>query len=258
MSTSLSKPELKSELLPRHVAIIMDGNGRWAEQQGENRLFGHRQGAKVVRDITTFSRELGLSYLTLYSFSIQNWRRPIEEVQGLMELLEEHCVKERGTLMENDIRLRTLGNVAGLPQSTQDALQNLEDETRNNRSMTLSLALNYGGREELVEAARRFGNDVQQGQRKPDELDASLLSSYLWTSEYPDPDLVIRTSGETRISNFLLWQMAYAELYFTDILWPNFSREDFVDGLKSFVRRSRRFGGLTDVTGPIIAGQQTC
>jgi undecaprenyl diphosphate synthase len=258
MSQEIDTLPIPKELLPRHVAIIMDGNGRWAEARQKPRLEGHREGARVVRDITTFCRELGISYLTLYSFSVQNWQRPLDEIQGLMNLLEEYCVKERDTLMKNCIRLRTIGDTSRLPQSTQHALGNLMEETQHNDQMTLSLALNYGGREELITAMRRLGEDINEGRRNPSELDDELISSYLYTHEYPDPDLVIRTSGETRISNFLLWQIAYAELYFTDTLWPDFDRAQFSIALQSFASRLRRYGGLTDLTGSLTRRAVSC
>lgn len=231
---------------PRHVAIIMDGNGRWAEQRGLARLEGHRRGADVVREITTYSRQLDISYLTLFSFSVQNWQRPPEEVAGLMQLLEEYCTKERDTLMKNNIRLNTIGAMSRLPQSTQDALSNLIEETADNRSMTLTLAIDYGAREEIVAAVRRLAHDVKTRRLAPEKIDETALETRLDTALLPDPDLVIRTSGEMRISNFLLWQVAYAELYFTDVRWPDFTREAFVDALRDFAGRERRFGATGD------------
>ncbi len=206
------------------------------------RLEGHRKGADVVREITTFSRELDIPYLTLYSFSVQNWQRPPEEVAGLMQLLEEYCVNERDTLMENAIRLNTIGEMSRLPQSTQDALCELIEATGDNRSMTLTLAIDYGGREEIVAAVRRLAHDVKTRRLAPDKIDETAIETRLDTALLPDPDLLIRTSGEMRISNFLLWQVAYAELYFTDVCWPDFTREEFSAALRDFAGRERRFG----------------
>lgn len=236
---------------PTHVAIIMDGNGRWAADRGMPRLEGHRKGADVVRDITTFARELGIGYLTLYSFSRQNWRRPPAEVAGLMHLLEDFCSRERDTLMRNDIRLTTIGESERLPASTRKALDTLIEETADNRSMTLCLAVDYGGREELVIAMRRLAADVKAKRVSVDSIDESSLESRLSTALMPDPDLLIRTSGELRISNFLLWQLAYAELHFCASRWPEFSRQDFRAALVDFASRERRFGATGDqLTAP--------
>lgn len=251
MTESPAVPEKSRR--PRHVAIIMDGNGRWARERGQPRLDGHRKGADVVRDITTFARELEIPYLTLYSFSVQNWRRPPDEVAGLMQLLEEYCQNERATLMENDIRLSTIGAHDRFPETTRQALAALTEETAANRSMTLTLALDYGGREELVEAVRRLAHDVRSKRLAPDKIDESAIETRLYTALIPDPDLVIRTSGEMRVSNFLLWQIAYAELAFTDVRWPEFTREHFAAALRDYSKRERRFGAtgeqLTGVTG---------
>jgi undecaprenyl diphosphate synthase len=231
---------------PSHVAVIMDGNGRWAQERGLQRLAGHRKGADTVREITTFARELEIPYLTLYSFSVQNWRRSPVEVAGLMGLLEEYCDKERDTLMENDIRLATIGDLQKLPESTRLAVTNLTEETAANRSMTLTLAIDYGGREEIVAAVRRLARDIRDRRIAPEKIDESAIETRLDTALFPDPDLVIRTSGEMRVSNFLLWQIAYAELYFTDVRWPDFSRADFAAALAEYAGRERRFGGTSD------------
>jgi undecaprenyl diphosphate synthase len=241
----VSKPVVP-EQRPNHVAIIMDGNGRWAQERGLERLAGHRKGADVVRDITTFARELHIPYLTLYSFSVQNWRRPPAEVAGLMALLEEYCHKERDTLMDNDIRLATIGDLSKLPDSTRNAVTNLIEETADNRSMTLTLAIDYGGREELVAAVRRLAHDIRQKRLAPDKIDETAIETRLDTALYPDPDLMIRTSGEMRLSNFLLWQVAYAELYFTEVRWPDFSRDDFAAALTEYAGRERRYGATSD------------
>ncbi len=231
---------------PTHVAVIMDGNGRWAKERGLLRLQGHEKGADVVRDITTFARELEIPYLTLFSFSVQNWRRPPDEVAGLMVLLEDYCRQERDTLMTNDIRLATIGELGRLPQSTRQAVTALVEETADNRTMTLTLAIDYGGREEIVAAVKRLAQDVRHKRLNPETIDESTIETRLFTALYPDPDLVIRTSGEKRLSNFLLWQLAYAELYFTDVRWPDFRREDFAAALFDFAKRERRFGGVTE------------
>ncbi len=234
--------------LPRHVAVIMDGNGRWAKDRGLPRLEGHKKGADVVRDITTYARELGIGYLTLYSFSVQNWTRPPAEVAGLMLLLEDYCRRERDTLMENGIRLGTIGDLSRLPASTRDAVTALERETAANSAMQLTLALDYGGREEILGAVRRLLDDVQSG--RADTIDEAALAARLDTAGLPDPDLVIRTSGEQRVSNFLLWQLAYAELYFTEVRWPDFTRAHFRAALHDFAARERRYGGLAPVRAP--------
>ena len=239
-----SEPDSIPKIAPKHVAIIMDGNGRWANQRDLARIEGHRRGAETVRDITTYARELGISYLTLFSFSHQNWSRPPEEVAGLMQLLEDYCTQEHSTLMENQIRFTTIGELGRLPASTQEAIETLCEETAENSAMTLTLALDYGGREELVRAIRALARDVRTKKIIPDKIDEAAIEARLDTSWMPDPDLLIRTSGELRLSNFLLWQSAWSELYFSDVLWPDFSRADFDAALDNFAGRERRFGGL--------------
>lgn len=231
---------------PTHIAIIMDGNGRWAADQGLPRLEGHRRGADVVREITTYARELEIPYLTLYSFSVQNWRRPPLEVAGLMQLLEEYCRDERDTLMKHEIRLSTIGDLSRLPASTRHAVNALCEDTAGNRKMTLTLALDYGGREELVAAMRRLAIDIKAKRLSPETIDEAALEARLDTALMPDPDLVIRTSGEKRLSNFLLWQSAYAEFYFTDVRWPAFGRVDLAAAICDYASRDRRFGGLSE------------
>jgi undecaprenyl diphosphate synthase len=230
-------------LRPRHVAIIMDGNGRWAVENGLDRIEGHRRGASVVRDITTFAREAGIEHLTLYSFSRQNWCRSASEVAGLMGLLEDYCLRESDTLMDNGIRLVTIGAVGRLPDSTRSALLGLCRLTENNRAMTLCLAVDYGGREELVSAVQRIVQAAQDKQLAAQDIDEAVVQAHLLTAGMPDPDLLIRTSGEQRISNFLLWQLAYAEMHFTTARWPEFRRGHFATALQDFARRHRRFGG---------------
>lgn len=237
--SSLAQQEVPQ---PRHVAVIMDGNGRWAQDRGLPRLEGHRRGADVVRDITVHARELGLDFLTLYSFSRQNWRRPASEVAGLMTLLEDYCRGERDLLMRNEIRLVTIGDLNRLPSSTRRALEQLAQETRGNTMMTMCLALDYGGREEIVGAMRALAADVAAQKLHPDAIDERMIASRLDTAAMPDPDLIIRTSGERRVSNFLLWQLAYAELYFTPVRWPDFGRSHFAHALQDYAQRQRRFG----------------
>ncbi len=237
--------------LPRHVAVIMDGNGRWARQRGLSRLEGHRRGADVVRDITTHARELGLGYLTMYSFSAQNWSRPAAEVAGLMQLLEDYCERELPTLVDNQIRLEVIGGLERLPATTQRAVRKTMHATREHQAMVLTLALDYGGREELLKAFRALATEVQAGRLDPAAIDQERISQTLDTGAMPDPDLVIRTSGEMRVSNFLLWQIAYAELHFTSICWPDFGRNDFDDALREYSRRERRFGATEALPGDV-------
>lgn len=240
--TEIEVPEFKFR--PRHVAVIMDGNGRWAADKDLPRLEGHRRGADVVREITTYARELELRCLTLFSFSAQNWRRPPHEVAGLMLLLEEYCEQELPTLMENDIRLNVIGTLERFPDSTRRAVHDTMNRTATNRSMTLTLALDYGGREEMVAATQRLARDVAAGRLDPNDVDEEAVASRLDTAGLPDPDLIIRTSGEHRISNFLLFQLAYAELHFTKVRWPDFARADFASALLEYAKRDRRYGGV--------------
>ena len=228
--------------LPRHVAIIMDGNGRWAKRRGLPRLAGHREGSKAVSRITRFCRKIGIEALTLYAFSEQNWMRPPEEVEGLMHLLAEHLERERPEILENGIRLTAIGRVHRLPRMVREPLEALIRDSADNTGMTLCLALSYGGREEIVDAARDLVREVVEGRLEPDELDEDVLERFLWTSHLPPVDLIIRTSGELRLSNFLLWHAAYAELYFTEVLWPDFREEHLLRALQAFASRERRFG----------------
>jgi undecaprenyl diphosphate synthase len=241
-----SEEELRARLLrgplPRHVAIIMDGNGRWAAQRNLPRVAGHREGIKSVRETVTCCRELGVAGLTIYAFSAENWRRPTFEIQELMMLLELYLKRELATLMEREIRFRTIGRIERLPASVVEWIRRVERETASHKAMTLTLALSYSGRSEIVDAVRRMVSDVQAGVLNPASLDEAVVGQYLDTRELEDPDLVIRTSGEYRISNFLLWQMAYAELYFTKTLWPDFRRRDLLTAFLDFQGRERRFG----------------
>ncbi len=234
--------ELKARIdpakLPRHVAIIMDGNGRWAEARGLPRVAGHREGSKSVRAVTRQARSIGIQALTLYAFSSQNWQRPADEVAALMDLLREYLLSERQEIMENGIRLTTLGEIDKLPAYVRDPLDALMAESAGNRGMTLSLALSYGGREELLHACR----SLLEKKVDPSQLTAEVLERELFTRELPQLDLVVRTSGERRLSNFLLWQSAYAELLFTEALWPDFREEAFLSVLLDYQTRERRFG----------------
>ncbi len=230
--------------LPRHVAIIMDGNGRWARKRGLPRIQGHRAAVKSVRDIVEFSGEIGIEYLTLYAFSVENWRRPTTEVSSLMRLLRQYLVKERHRLMENMVRLICIGRMDGLPQEVQNELRETIDLTRNNRRLNVVLALNYGGRTEIVDAARACVRQGLEGNLSPEQIDEELFGRFLYTGDIPDPDLLIRTAGEYRISNFLLWQISYCEIWITPVLWPDFRREHMAEALKEFATRERRYGGV--------------
>jgi undecaprenyl diphosphate synthase len=246
MNESRTAPALPDALpvMPRHVAIIMDGNGRWAQRQGMVRSEGHRAGARAVRQVVTRARERGLGWLTLYAFSAQNWRRPEEEVEQLMALLVEFCQEERDLLMDKDIRFRIVGDRDRLPVHARQAAEALEELTAGNRSMELIIALSYGGREELVHAARRLAEAARDGRLDPAAIDEDTVAAHLWTADIPDPDLVVRTSGELRVSNFLLWQIAYAEFHIDPRCWPDFDAAAFDEALDAFAHRERRFGGV--------------
>ena len=228
--------------LPRHVAVIMDGNGRWAQEHGLPRVEGHRQGAKAVREVVRAAREVGLRALTLYAFSAQNWQRPPEEVATLMQLLRDYVIEERDEIMDNDIRLVAIGEVERLPDFVKGPLDALIHESAGNRSMTLCLALSYGGRESIVAAARALCEAVAAGDLDVDQVTEEKVTGALQTAGLPQLDLLIRTSGEERLSNFLLWEAAYAELYFTDTFWPAFGKVELSQALDSYRRRERRFG----------------
>jgi undecaprenyl diphosphate synthase len=228
--------------LPRHLGIIMDGNGRWAENRGQPRLEGHRAGSDSVRDITRASRELGIEALTLYAFSSQNWSRPASEVAGLMQLLREFLIDERAEILDNSIRLDAIGDVERLPPLVKEPLDELRAVSAGHRGMTLTLALSYGGRESIARAVRAAARDAIAGTLRPDEIDVERFDAYLPTSNLPPLDLLIRTSGEQRISNFMLWELAYAELIFVDVLWPDFRRQHLYTCLEEYAARERRFG----------------
>jgi undecaprenyl diphosphate synthase len=232
--------------LPKHLAIIMDGNGRWAKQQGFLRAFGHENGTKSVKKTITTCAKLGIEYLTLYAFSTENWNRPKLEVDALMRILINSLKKELVTLQENNIRLNAIGNLDKLPKSAQKELLDVIDKTKNNTSLTLTLALSYGSREELVNAVRIISDKVKNNIISIDTIDDSIINEHLYTQNLPDVDLLIRTSGEHRISNFLLWQIAYAELYFTNVLWPDFKDQDLYEAIISYQKRERRFGKTSE------------
>lgn len=237
-----AKEQLNLDKLPQHVAIIMDGNGRWAQMHGQLRVYGHKSGVNSVRETAEAAAALGIKYLTLYAFSTENWNRPKDEVDALMELLVHTINSERETLNENNIRLATIGDTDSLPPRCQEGLAEAIAATSSNTGMTLILALSYSSRWEIVEATRRIAADIEAGKLKADEVNSDLFGTYLTTSKYPDPELLIRTSGEHRVSNFLLWQIAYAEFYFTETLWPDFGKEEFYQALLDFQQRERRFG----------------
>jgi undecaprenyl diphosphate synthase len=236
------KEKIDTTRLPEHIAIIMDGNGRWAKAQGKHRIFGHKNGVKAVREVTEGCAEIGVKHLTLYAFSTENWNRPKMEVSALMELLFLTIGKEIKTLQKNNIRLNAIGHLHNLPESNRKALTEVMEATKNNTRMTLTLALSYGSREELTEAAKKIAIDFKAGRITLDEINQQTMGDHLYTKGMPDPELMIRTSGEHRISNFLLWQLAYTELYFTEKFWPEFSKNDLYQAIYDFQNRERRFG----------------
>jgi undecaprenyl diphosphate synthase len=238
--------DIDKNSVPNHVAVIMDGNGRWAKQKGKNRLFGHRNGVKAVRETIEAAAEIGVKHVTLYAFSTENWTRPADEINGLMELLVFTINKEIKTLMENDISLHAIGDLKSLPSACYRELMKAIDKTSSNKRMKLILALSYSSKWEIVQAVREIAKDVESKKITASSIDQTLFDSYLTTAPYPDPELLIRTSGEHRISNFLLWQIAYAELYFTEKLWPDFRKEDFYEAIADYQKRERRFGKTSE------------
>lgn len=240
------RKEINEENLPQHIAIIMDGNGRWAKKQGMLRAFGHENGAKSVKTTVEICTRIGIKNLTLYAFSTENWNRPKLEVDTLMKLLVSSLKKEVKTLVDNDIRLNTIGNIEKLPKSTQKSLLEVIEKTKDNSRMTLTLALSYGSREELISAFKKITSKVKNNIISIDTIDEEIINEHLYTHNLPDVDLLIRTSGEHRISNFLLWQIAYAELYFTNVLWPDFTEEHLYEAIISYQRRERRFGKTSE------------
>lgn len=232
--------------MPQHVAIIMDGNGRWAKQKGHMRIFGHRNGIKAVHEVTEAAAELGIKYLTLYTFSTENWNRPKSETNALMGLLVSTIKDETPTLMKNGIRLQAIGDLAQLPPKCNKQLLETVEATKNNTSVTLILALSYSGRWDIIEAVKKIAIQVKENKLQPADINEHVLNSALNTAAYPNPELLIRTSGEQRISNFLLWEIAYSEIHFTPVLWPDFKREDFYSAIYDYQNRERRFGKTTE------------
>jgi len=244
------KAKIDLQQLPRHIAIIMDGNGRWAKEKGQDRLFGHFHGVESVRNIVEGCAELGIQYLTLYAFSTENWDRPAYEVTGLMELLVDTIRKEVETLNKNNIRLHVIGDMDMLPGYASEEMNEAKEITRNNTGLNLIMALSYSSRWEMMNAVKQIAEEVKAGILDPGSISQEKLSHYLCTSAYPDPELMIRTSGEYRISNFLLYQLAYAELYFTDVRWPDFRKENLYEAIVNFQNRERRFGKTSDQLKP--------
>lgn len=240
------KDEIDIDRLPSHIAIIMDGNGRWAKKRGGVRSLGHRNGAKAVNKITEACAEIGVKYLTVYAFSSENWNRPKDEISGLMNLLVEYLEKEFDTLKKNGIRLSAIGDLNLLPDEVNEKLQNVIDKTKDGERMMLNLALSYSGQWDVVQAAKAFAKDVKEGKTELNDLTAQRFKNYLSTKDIPDPELLIRTSGEIRLSNFLLYQMAYSELYFTDVLWPDFNKKELYKAILSYQNRERRFGKTSE------------
>jgi undecaprenyl diphosphate synthase len=247
-----SMPDIPPQHLPRHIAIIMDGNGRWAVRRGQERIRGHQQGAHTVRHIVTTCARLrkdmgGPDFLTLYSFSLENWKRPAGEVSFLMQMYVDYLRQERPTLMENNIRFRQIGRLENLPDPVLEQMRQTVELTRDNTGLTLVLALNYGSRAEITDAVRAIAQKVREGQLDPAHIDERMISDHLYTAGMPDPDLLIRTAGEMRISNYLLWQISYAELFVSDLLWPDFDEHELGRAISSFASRDRRFGGLGEL-----------
>ncbi|HDR0997389.1 di-trans,poly-cis-decaprenylcistransferase [Pasteurella multocida] len=238
--------ELDPNNIPQHVAIIMDGNGRWAQQKGKMRIFGHKNGVKAVREAVSYARKVGIKVLTLYAFSSENWNRPKKEVNALMALFMQALDLEVKKLHKNNIKLNILGDVTGFSASLQNKIHQAEKLTENNTALTLNIAANYGGCWDIVQAAKSLAQQVKEGKLAVDEINAQVLQQALVTKEQPQVDLLIRTSGEQRISNFLLWQIAYAELYFSDVLWPDFNEKEFNEAIIAYQQRHRRFGGAEE------------
>ncbi len=235
-------PNIDPKKLPQHVAVIMDGNGRWAKMRGMHRVRGHEKGAEVVREIVRTSREIGISWLTLYAFSEENWKRPKTEVTALMKLLKRFLKDELKEMQENGIRLNAIGRIDKLPEDTRSTLFEIIEKTASNKDMVLTLALSYGGRQEIIDAIRKIAIKIEKHSMAPFDITEELVSAFLYTADMPDPDLLIRTSGEYRISNFLLWQVAYTEIYVTTALWPDFGRDEYLAAIQDFQKRERRFG----------------
>lgn len=241
-----SKDEIILERIPKHIAIIMDGNGRWAKLRNRERIYGHQNGVNAVRQVTEACAELGVGYLTLYTFSTENWNRPKEEIEALMAMLVSTIAQEEKTLMDNNIRLQYIGDVSQISKQTRDSLLSAIKTTEHNTGMTLILALNYSSRWEITEMAKRIACKVKSNELSVNDINQDTISKELATADYPDPDLLIRTSGEYRLSNYLLWQLAYAELYFTPVLWPDFSKENLYEAIVDYQKRERRFGRTSE------------
>jgi len=236
--------ELDINNIPKHIGIIMDGNGRWAKKRGLPRSAGHRMGAKTLEQITRDAGHLGVRYLTVYAFSTENWKRPADEVEALMKLLSEYLDDYKRLIGDEDIRVRIIGSYDGLDEEIIAKIKNIEEQTKNNSAITLNIALNYGGRDELVFAARKIAEQVKNGSLVPEDITEKLISENIYTNYMPDPDFIIRPSGEYRLSNFLLWQSAYSEFWYSDILWPDFTRDDLITAICDYQKRNRRFGGV--------------
>ncbi|MDB4835298.1 isoprenyl transferase [Cyclobacteriaceae bacterium] len=234
--------QLDKDKIPSHIAIIMDGNGRWAKKQGEKRTIGHENGVNSVRDVVEAAVEYGINHLTLYAFSTENWNRPKEEIDALMEILVASIAQELPTMMKNNIKLTTIGNTSSLPENCQDVLKATMDQTKDHKQLTLNLALSYSGRWDILNATKEIAKQIKSGEIDLNQIDESLFSKNLTTNFLPDPDLLIRTSGEYRISNFLLWELAYTEILITDVLWPDFRKSDLKDAIINYQQRERRFG----------------
>jgi undecaprenyl diphosphate synthase len=240
------KEQINIERLPKHVAVIMDGNGRWAKERGKPRLFGHRNAIESVKAVNEACGELGIPYVTLYAFSTENWNRPADEVNGLMTLLGQTIKNELNNMLKNNIRLQVIGDIGRLPQVNRDLLNNAIEATKDCTKLTMTVALSYSSRWEITDAARRMAQDVKDGKLQPGDITENTISSYLVTANMPDPELLIRTSGELRISNFLLWQLAYSELYFTNKYWPDFRKDDLYEAIIDYQHRERRFGKISE------------
>jgi undecaprenyl diphosphate synthase len=240
------KDQIDPKRIPNHVAVIMDGNGRWAKNHGEVRIFGHLNGVNAVRETLAAAGEVGIKYLTLYAFSTENWDRPLEEVAALMDLLVQTIVKEIDELQDNQVRLQAIGDLSMLPDNCRETLQQAIERTKSNERITLTLALSYSSRWEIAKAVKRISQDVKNDKLQIEDIDQETIGSYLETREIPDPELLIRTSGEKRISNFLLWQIAYSELYFTSVFWPDFKKENFYEAIVVYQNRERRFGKISE------------
>jgi undecaprenyl diphosphate synthase len=240
------KDTIDLQNIPQHVAFIMDGNGRWAKKQDQHRLFGHAAGVESVKEVIKTAREIGISFLTMYAFSTENWSRPSEEVEGLMNLLVEAITNEVDEMHQNGVRLLTIGNIKGLPGNCYDSLVAAMERTKNNKNLTLVLALNYSARQEILEASKKLAALIQSGSKSLDQIQEQDFAQLLQTKDIPDPELLIRTSGECRISNFLLWQLSYTELYFTETHWPDFRREALLEAICAYQKRERRFGMVSE------------